>query len=682
MASVFEWESNPPEKVLAERFLISSGFHPGQRAIIERLVHGQRVLAIQRTGWGKSLCYQMASLYYPHLTIVFSPLKALMRDQCQRCNTVYNMPAAIVSSDFDDEENRKTLNRAIAGAYKVLFIAPERLDNVDWQENVIRMRISMIVIDEAHCISTWGHDFRPHYRRIVRLLDALPQKTPILALTATANKHVEDDILQQVKAAQVIRGTMRRPNLALNVVETTGDKQKLSYLAQILPSLEGTGIIYTATRANAEMVATFLNSQDMQAVYYHAGLDDEVKQGIEQSLMHNGYKVVCSTNALGMGIDKPDIRFVIHYNIPGSPIHYYQEIGRAGRDGQYSRCILLYDPEDLTIQKHFIESGKPDGKSYTAVLEFIRRSAQKVRQKDILLATGVSQTAIRTILADLIEQHLIERDTKDPLYTFTNRLQKVDFSGHDSILQKKREELSDITNYATVQQCYAEYLTTYLGDEPGYRCGVCGDCRPDLFPIIVASPRIQQAVAQFLVKESLPRIQKRGTEAHPIHEAGWSLSYHGGSHIGALIRQSKYENVGPFAEELVLLSVDLIRTRYPMQTINAIVSVPPTQSGKLVENFARSVAAMLQVAYIPALIKVRVTGEQKNFANKVQKEENVKKAFSIPSPGLIAGRNVLLIDDIYDSGYTLREVAQTLMRAGVISVYPFTISRTLHSDDQ
>ncbi|GAC1393821.1 MAG: RecQ family ATP-dependent DNA helicase [Ktedonobacteraceae bacterium] len=592
------------------------------------------------------------------------------------------MPSAIVSSDFDDEENRKTLNRAIAGAYKILFIAPERLDNVDWQENVIRMRISMIVIDEAHCISTWGHDFRPHYRRIVRLLDAVPQKTPILALTATANEHVEEDILQQVHAAQVIRGTMQRPNLALNVVATNGDKQKLSYLAEVLPHLTGTGIIYTATKSNAEMVATFLSTQGIQAAYYHAGLNDDVRQAVEQQWMQNEYRVVCSTNALGMGIDKPDIRFVIHYNIPSSPIHYYQEIGRAGRDGQYSQCILLYDAEDLAIQKHFIESGKPDGKSYTTVLSFIRNSLQKVRQKDILLATGVSQTAVRTILADLTEQHFIARDTREPLYTATNRLQKVDFSGYDSVLQQKREELSDITNYAISQRCYAEYLTTYLGDRPGYTCGVCGCCRPDLFPLLIPTERIQRAVVQFLEKDFLPRIQKKGTEARPVHEAGWSLSYHGSSRIGALVRRSKYENAGPFADELVSLAVDVIRRYYPIQTISGIVSVPPTKSGKLVEEFARRVAAMLQVEYMSVLVKVHTTSEQKNFKNSEQKKNNVKNAFSVISPRLIADQNILLIDDIYDSGYILREVAQTLMNAGVLTVYPFTITRTLHSDDQ
>lgn len=455
MSSQITWQSHSPERLLAERFFISSGFHPGQREIIEQLVHGQRVLAIQRTGWGKSLCYQMASLYYPHLTIVFSPLKALMRDQCQRCNTSYNIPAAIVSSDFTDEDNQRTLARAVVGDFKILFISPERLNNPHWQESVVHMRISMIVIDEAHCISVWGHDFRPDYRRIKRLLDAIPERIPILVLTATANNSVEEDILQQVHAAQVIRGTMQRPNLVLNVVLANGDVQKLSYLAEILPRLVGTGIIYTATKANAEMVATFLCTQGIDAAYYHAGLEDDVKQDIERRLMRNEYKVVCSTNALGMGIDKPDIRFVIHYNIPGSPIQYYQEIGRAGRDGQFAQCILLYDAEDLIIQQHFIENGKPSGKSYAAVLSFIHSSVRDVRQKDILLATGVSQTAVRTILADLLEQHLIERDDRGPFYTSTSRSQHVDFSGYDSVLQQKREELSDITNYVTSQPCYA-----------------------------------------------------------------------------------------------------------------------------------------------------------------------------------------------------------------------------------
>ena len=361
-------QSYSPEKLLAERFYITTGFRPGQRVIIEHLVQGKRILVIQRTGWGKSLCYQMASLYHPYLTLVFSPLKALMRDQCQCCNNVYNIPSAIVSSDFSQAENEATLARVVKGEIKILYIAPERLNNISWQNYVTRMHISMIVIDEAHCISTWGHDFRPDYRRIVHLLDAMPANIPVLALTATANKRVEADILQQMgMTVYVMRGTMLRPNLYLHVVHLHGDQEKLSYLAETLPHSPGTGIIYTATQRDAEMVTAFLQRQGLAAEYYHAGRDNDVRQEIEQKLMANHYKVVCSTNALGMGIDKRDIRFIIHYHIPGSPVHYYQEVGRAGRDGQVGWCILLYDPADLQIQEHFIRHDKPGSLQYISI---------------------------------------------------------------------------------------------------------------------------------------------------------------------------------------------------------------------------------------------------------------------------------------------------------------------------
>lgn len=207
MREWYNWHDTTPEYLLSQRFFIYTGFHAGQRQIVELLARRKRVLVIQCTGWGKSLCYQMASMYYPHLTVIFSPLKALMRDQCQRCNERYKIAAAIVSSDFSETDNCETLERAVAGELQLLYIAPERLDNALWQNYVGQIAISMIIINEAHCISTWGHDFRPYYRRIARLLDIVPRQTPVLALTATANQRVETDILQQIGAdVRVVRG--------------------------------------------------------------------------------------------------------------------------------------------------------------------------------------------------------------------------------------------------------------------------------------------------------------------------------------------------------------------------------------------------------------------------------------------------------------------------------------------
>lgn len=677
------WQSNPPEQLLRERFHINTGFHAGQRDIIEQLVMGKRLLVIQRTGWGKSLCYQMASLYYPHLTLVFSPLKALMRDQCQRCNDSYGIAAGMVSSEFSKEENRATLARSIEGKLDILFIAPERLDNADWQSSVARMRISMIVIDEAHCISTWGHDFRPHYQRIVRLLSALPSTIPVLGLTATANARVEQDVLAQMGAGtQVIRGTMWRPNLYLHVVRVNGDWEKLCYLGEVLQHQTITGIIYTATQSDAVMVAAFLQKLGLQAEYYHADRDENVRRAIEQNFMVNQYQVVCSTNALGMGIDKADVRYVLHYNMPASPIHYYQEIGRAGRDGKIAWCVLLYDPDDLTIQERLIENDRPKVKYYEVVLSQLSKSTHGLREYDILLKTGLPENTVRTILADLENQCLIEWKPARRIYVAINPEGRINMSALDAVQVQKRDELGDIKKYAQLEHCCMEYLTAYLGDEAKYFCGTCGYCRKENFPLIYPSQRIQSVATHFLDEDFLPSIEKCNVENHPVHEEGWSLSYHGRSHVGKLVRASKYENAGPFALSLAKRAVELVKTRYPLNQINGIVSIPPTKSGLLVEMFARRIAGLLNLEYLPLLTKVRATQEQKKLTNRVQKTENVKGAFSVANAQYVKGRVLLLIDDIYDSGCMLREASETLMKAGVKAVYPLTITRTLHSDNR
>ncbi len=677
------WQSKPPEQLLKERFHITTGFHPGQRDIIEQLVQGKRLLVIQRTGWGKSLCYQMASLYYPHLTLVFSPLKALMRDQCQRCNDSYGIAAGIVSSEFSLQENRATLAQAVEGKLNILFIAPERLDNAAWQSSVPRMSISLIVIDEAHCISTWGHDFRPHYQRIVRLLSALPSTIPVLALTATANTRVEQDALGQIGAdTQVIRGRMWRPNLYLNVVRVSGDWDKLCYLGEVLLLRTDTGIIYTATQRDAVMVATFLQKLGLKAEYYHADREENVRREIEQNFMKNQYQVVCSTNALGMGIDKADVRYVIHYNMPASPIHYYQEIGRSGRDGKIAWCILLYDPGDLAIQEHLIENDIPKEKYYKLVLAELAKSSRGLREYDILLKTGLPENAVRTILAGLENQCLIEWKPDKRVYVAVNFEGRIHMSAFDAVQEQKQQELGDIKQYAQLERCSMEYLTAYLGSKSGYFCTVCGYCRKENFPVVTPSQRIQAAVTHFLDEDFLPYIEQCKTENHLIHEAGWSLSYHGWSNIGKLVRASKYENGGPFSLSLAKRAAELIKTRYPLNKINGVVSIPPTKSGLLVETFARRVAGLLNLEYLPLLTKVRSTKEQKKLTNRAQKTENVKGAFSVSNHQYVNGRVLLLIDDIYDSGCMLREASETLMKAGVEAVFPLTITRTLHSDNR
>jgi len=305
-----------------------------------------------------------------------------------------------------------------------------------------------------------------------------------------------------------------------------------------------------------------------------------------------------------------------------------------------------------------------------------------LREIDVLLKTGLPENTIRTILVGLENQDLIKWKPEKRIYIAINSEGRIDMSAFDAVQHQKRQELSDLQKYAQFEQCFMEYLTAYLGKESGHLCGACGYCRKENFPVIYPSQRIQSLATHFLDEDFLPYIEKFHVENDAIHEAGWSLSYHGWSNVGKLVRASKYENAGPFALSLAKRAVELVKTRYPLNKIDGIVSVPPTKSGLLVETFARRVATLLNLEYLPLIIKTRSTREQKKLTNRVQKAENVRGAFSLSHPDYVKGRTLLLIDDVYDSGCMLREVSKTLIQAGAKVVYPLTITRTLHSDNR
>lgn len=318
-------------------------FYDEQWCAIERILSGERILMIERTGFGKSLCYQFPAILFEGVTVVFSPLIALMRDQvrslCQR-----GISAAYINSEQSHDENMEAIQRALNNEIKILYIAPERQENKEWIEATRHIKLSMVVIDEAHTISTWGHDFRPSFRRIISLVQLLPVNLPILATTATATKRVQNDIEQQIgDRLTTIRGNLARPNFYMQVIRVQSEDEKMIWLASNLDSFEGTGLIYTGTRIDTEIYAKWIQFVGISATDYNAGFDAQTRKSIEKGLMQNQWKCVISTNALGMGIDKPDIRFIIHTQIPASPIHYYQEIGRAGRDGKPTRIILFYN---------------------------------------------------------------------------------------------------------------------------------------------------------------------------------------------------------------------------------------------------------------------------------------------------------------------------------------------------
>ncbi|MEI6051020.1 MAG: RecQ family ATP-dependent DNA helicase, partial [Bacteroidota bacterium] len=333
------------ETVLQNVFKLSH-FYDEQWITIEKILNGERVLLIEKTGFGKSLCFQFPAILNSGTTVIFSPLIALMRDQVKKLNSL-GVSAKCINCEQTSEENSHIIEDAKAGKLKILYIAPERQENSEWIEATRLMNLSMVVVDEAHCISVWGHDFRPAFRRIINLVKLLPKGLPVLATTATATKKVEADIAQQMgDNLSIIRGNLMRDNFKLFVVKVTSEDEKLLWLGQNLNKIPGSGILYTGTRIDTWIYSKWFEYLKISSVGYNAGLDPESRIAVENGLMNNQWKCVISTNALGMGIDKPDIRFIIHTQMPQSPVHYYQEIGRAGRDGNPAYIILFYNPED------------------------------------------------------------------------------------------------------------------------------------------------------------------------------------------------------------------------------------------------------------------------------------------------------------------------------------------------
>jgi ATP-dependent DNA helicase RecQ len=393
--------------------------------------------------------------------------------------------AGCINSNQTEEENSTIIEKAKNNSLIILYIAPERQENSSWIEATRSIRISMIVVDEAHCISVWGHDFRPAFKRIINLVKLLPKNFPVLATTATATTRVENDIAQQIGGGiSVIRGNLLRENLRLYVVNVISEDEKLIWLAQNLPTVEGSGIVYTGTRVDTEIYSRWFEFLGITAISYNAGLDADTRIEIENGLISNRWKCVISTNALGMGIDKPDIRFIIHTQIPQSPIHYYQEIGRAGRDGLPASIILFYNPEDKSLPESFIEGGRPSEGKYEKVINAIHE--EPLGERDLMRKTNLKQNQIRVIKSDLIDQGIIReanfgRSKKLEYVTGAPELNSKTFV---ELRETKFRELEKMIEYVETKGSRMKFLCDFLGDNSIHQYSNCDNTGLDRITII------------------------------------------------------------------------------------------------------------------------------------------------------------------------------------------------------
>lgn len=484
---------NPNQLSLAlKKYFGFDAFRSGQQEVIEAVLQGRDVLAVMPTGQGKSLCYQLPALLFAGVTLVISPLVALMKDQVDQLQARGLHQVTYLNSQLTMGEQRERLTGMVRGKYKLVYIAPERLRNAFFHSKINEVPLRLLVVDEAHCLSEWGHDFRPDYLFIKDFMARLAVRPGLLALTATATPTVQQDILVQLDMPGAVRlvASSNRPNLWLGVKKVAGEAARLAALQEFIRQQQGCGIIYTATRKECQRVAGVLRQWQIPAAYYHAGLSPVERVQVQEGFMQDLFPVVVATNAFGMGIDKADIRYIVHYNMPASCEAYYQEVGRAGRDGAPARCLLLYNSRDQALQEWMINNDAlqpaDPGKLWQLMLKFKQGDRSKL-PLTLPGKNGIQETKVRLLISLLERAGLIgqvEREMDCLRVELTGR--KLTTKGVEQILAAagkrlayRQDKLKAMVRMVRSQRCRREVLLEYFGetmsreDRPEHCCDNC-----------------------------------------------------------------------------------------------------------------------------------------------------------------------------------------------------------------
>ena len=667
-------------------------FHEHQEHAIRHVVERRgKLLLVQKTGWGKSFVYFIAtkllreSGYGPALLV--SPLLSLMRNQILAATRMGVIAVTINSANRDDWGPIEDKLRH--DEVDILLISPERLANDNFRDTVlpdVASRLSFLVVDEAHCISDWGHDFRPDYRLIERIAKTLPANVGFLATTATANTRVVNDLKVILGPnLHILRGPLNRPSLFLQTIRLPTQVERLAWLAERVGTIPGTGIIYTLTVRDANLVATWLQSQGLPVQSYTAQSD--ARENLEQLLLDNSLKALVATTALGMGFDKPDLAFVIHYQTPGSVIAYYQQVGRAGRNLNAAYGVLLSGTEDTEITDYFINRAFPTEDEVNQVLSELSNEPNGLSLHQLLRGVNISRGRLNHAM------ELLSLESPAPIAKQGNKWQLTPSVLSQDFWERARrltalrhEEQNQMQDYVALQSGHMEFLINALDGNPE------AILQPDLSPLpeTVEEQSVAEAL-KFVRRSSLPiPARKRWSEGGlPEYgviglireeyraEDGKALCIWGDAGWGRLVRSGKYEHQR-FSDKLVRASAHLLRQWNPQPAPTWITCIPSKRHPSLVPDFAKRLADALELPFRTVLVKTADRPEQKGMANSIQQALNLDGSLDVVDDYLIRSP-VLLVDDMVDSRWTFTIAAWLLRDRGSPRVWPFALAYTGNS---
>ena len=662
-------------------------FHEGQFEAISALVDDHsRALVVQRTGWGKSAVYFVATLLLRRRgagpTILVSPLLALMRDQIAAASRAGVRAVAINSTNPHEWAE---IQRALGNdEVDVLLVSPERLNNPSFREQQLPelvRRTGMLVVDEAHCISDWGHDFRPDYRRLRDLIAQLPATVPVLATTATANSRVVADVAEQLGGAVTIRGPLARKSLRLGVLKLPDAAARLAWLLSNLAGLPGSGIIYALTVSAAENTARLLRDAGHDVHAYTGQTDTAEREVLEQRLKSNDLKALVATSALGMGFDKPDLGFVLHLGAPSSPVAYYQQVGRAGRATDNADVLLLPGPEDEAIWHYFATASMPSQARAEAVIREL--DSEPTSTPALEARVDIRRTPLELLLKVLDVDGAVRKVQGG--WISTGAPWTYDEERYSRIAAEREAEQQHMLDYETTGECRMAYLQRSLDDDSATPCGRCDNCAGAWYPTAIApdataaaassldrvgvpvDPRAQWPVGSSLARGNIAPVERmlEGRALARLTDLGW------GNTLRTLFAPNSPD--APASPALLAACVRVLADWNWETRPAAVVSLPSRGHPLLIDSVARGLAGAGKLPYLGAL-DYAVPPSGGPGGNSAFRLAQVFDAFRVPaSMTLPADGPVLLVDDLADSRWTLTVAARALRQAGASGVLPFAV---------